>query len=59
MRLLLLVGSTLAAAMTRTWGTSSAILASAVVVGMAGLLALTWGRRHPELMHADRPSGTR
>jgi predicted MFS family arabinose efflux permease len=57
MRLVLLAGSTVAAWVTRAWGTQSAILASAVVVGAAGLLALAWGRRDPELMRGDPPAG--
>ncbi len=56
MRLLLLVGSTVAAWVTRSWGTSSAILTCAVVVGVAGALALAWGRRHPELMQIETHS---
>lgn len=56
MRLVLLMGSTSAAWVTRSWGTVGAILASAVVVGLAGALALAWGRRDPALMKVEPPA---
>jgi MFS family permease len=53
MRLVLLIGSTAAAWETRAWGTQAAIVTSAAVVTLVGLLALAWGRRDASLAHAS------
>ena len=49
-RLLFLGSVTLAGALTRAFDTGAALLACALVVALAGLLALLWGRRYPALM---------
>ena len=53
MRLLFLATVTLAAWLTRDFGTRTALLVCAAVVALAGALAMAWGVRDPELMRAD------
>ncbi|HEY2954281.1 MAG TPA: MFS transporter [Candidatus Eisenbacteria bacterium] len=52
MRLLFLVTVTLAAWLTRAYGTRGALLACAGIVALAGALAMAWGARDPDLMRA-------
>lgn len=56
MRLVFLVGVTLAGVTTRAFGTRSALLLCAVLVGLAGVAALAFGRRDPELMRPHQPA---
>jgi len=55
MRLVFLVGVTLAGVTTRAFGTRSALLLCAALVGLAGAAALAFGRRDPELMRPHQP----
>lgn len=57
MRLLFLLTVTLAASLTRGFGTRTAIMVCAGVVAVAGALCMGWGIRDPELMRPDRPHG--
>jgi MFS family permease len=50
MRLVFLVGVSVAGWMTRAIGVEPALLLAAVVVAGAGVLSFAWGRRVPELM---------
>jgi len=50
-----LVGVTLAGVTTRAFGTRSALLLCAALVGLAGAAALAFGRRDPELMRPHQP----
>jgi hypothetical protein len=50
MRLLFLLTVTLAAWLTRGFGTRVALLTSAGIVAAAGVLCLAWGARDPGLM---------
>jgi MFS family permease len=52
MRLLFLISVTLAGWITRAFGTEPALLMCALLVGLAGILTLAWGRFDPELMRA-------
>ena len=53
MRLLFLLTVTLAAWMTKGFGTRGALLAAAGIVAAAGALSMAWGARSPELMRAE------
>ena len=53
MRLLFLVSVTVAAWLTRSFGTRATLLVCAGAVALAGVLAFTWARRDPELMKVD------
>jgi sugar phosphate permease len=55
MRLLFLLTVTLAAWLTRGFGTRTAIMVCAGIVAVAGGLCMGWGMRDPELMRPDRP----
>jgi MFS family permease len=54
MRLLFLVTVTMAAWLTRGYGTRVALLVSAVIVALAGILSLAWALRDPALMRTER-----
>ena len=54
MRLLFLLTVTLAAWITRGYGTRLALLAAAAVVAIAGALCMAWGARDPSLMRAEK-----
>jgi len=56
MRLLFLVTVTLAAWLTRSFGTRLALLVSAGIVAAAGLLSMAWGVIDPALMRRDKRS---
>lgn len=49
MRLTFLCAVTLAGSVTRAFGTTPALLVCAVLLAVAGVLSLAWGRRAPEL----------
>jgi MFS family permease len=53
MRLLFLVSVSVAAWLTRGFGTRTTLLVCAGAVAAAGVLTLAWGRRDPDLMRAD------
>jgi len=55
MRLVFLIGVSLAGVATRAFGTRFALLVCAVLVAGAGAVALAWGRRDPELMRCGPP----
>jgi len=57
MRLLFLVTVTLAAWLTRGFGTRLALLVSAGIVAAAGLLSMAWGVIDPALMRREKRSG--
>jgi MFS family permease len=57
MRLVFLVGVSVAGWMTRAIGVTPALLMCAVLVAGAGVLSLAWGRRVPELMRTGAGSG--
>ncbi len=54
MRLLFLVSVSLAAWLTRGFGTRVTLLVCAAGVALAGVVAAAWGRRDPELMRSDQ-----
>jgi MFS family permease len=54
MRLLFLLTVTLAAWLTRSFGTRTALLASAAIVAGAGLMAMAWGALDPALMRREQ-----
>ncbi len=54
MRLLFLATVTLAAWLTRGFGTRTTLLVCAGVVALAGALSMAWGMRDPGLMRAER-----
>jgi MFS family permease len=53
MRLLFLLTVTLAAWLTRSFGTRAALLTSSCIVAAAGLLAMAWGVLDPPLMRRE------
>jgi hypothetical protein len=53
MRLLFLATVTLAAWLTRDFGTRVALLTCAGAVALAGALSMAWGMRDPGLMRAE------
>ena len=58
MRLVFVVGGSVAGAVTQLFGVQPALLICAAVVAGTGLLAIAWGRRVPALMRpaiADEP----
>ncbi len=55
MRLVFLIGVSLAGVATRAFGTRFALLVCALLVAGAGAVALAWGRRDPELMRCGPP----
>ena len=55
MRLVFLIGVSLAGVATRAFGTRFALLVCAVLVAGAGAVALAWGRRDPGLMRCGPP----
>jgi len=58
MRLVFLLAVTAAGWLTRSFGTRTALMVCAALLALAGVLALAWGRLHPELMRAERPRNT-
>jgi MFS family permease len=59
MRLLFLLTVTLAAWLTRSFGTRVALFASAGIVAAAGVMSMAWGAFDPALMHSKKASPAR
>jgi DHA3 family macrolide efflux protein-like MFS transporter len=54
MRLLFLIAVTLAGAVTRSFGTTAALLLCAATVAISGVISIGWGRRDPSLLERAR-----